>query len=90
MYQRSSAHIDETFTVALPKSSGSWRWDWLVGNPSDSMLIVDNFTVIHFAVRYPERQVGSLLLGSGFIALLSVPIAMMYVNQLDTEPRSPN
>jgi hypothetical protein len=90
LYQRSSAYIDETFVVALPRTSGSWSWDWLVGNPSDSMLSVENFTVIHYAIMHAERQVGSLLLGSGVLGLLSVPIALIYAKHRDIERRSPN
>jgi hypothetical protein len=90
LYHRSSAHIDETFVVALPRASGSWRWDWLVGNPSDSTLTVDNFTVVHYAIEHPERQTGSLLLGSGIIALLSIPFAIVYARHQHNEPKPPN
>jgi len=90
LYHRTSAHLDETFVVALPRASGSWRWDWLVGNPSDSTLTVDNFTVIHYSIEHPERQNGSLFLGSGVIALLSIPIAIVYGRHQDTELKPPN
>jgi hypothetical protein len=87
LYHRSSAEFDETFVVALPKVNGSWTWDWLVGNPGKSTLTVDNFTVIHFSISHPKRQTGTLLLSSGTIALLSIPVVIAYARRQDAELR---
>lgn len=90
LYERSSAQIDEAFDVALPRTTGSWRWDWLIRNPDDLVLNVENFTVVHCSINYPERQIGSLILGSGVTALLAVPIAIAYLRRRDIPPRSRN
>jgi hypothetical protein len=90
LYERSSAQIDESFDVALPRTTESWRWDWLIRNPHDSVLSVENFTVVHYSMKYPERQIGSLVLGSGVIALLAVPIAIAYLRRRDIRRRSRN
>jgi hypothetical protein len=90
LYERRSAQIDESFDVPLPRTNELWRWDWLIRNPHDSVLDVKNFTVVHYSIKYPERQIGILVLGSGVIASLAVPIAIAYQRHRDMRPRSRN
>jgi hypothetical protein len=75
LFEKSAATIDESFNVALPRTAVSWRWDWVIRNPDRSWLGVYNFTVTNYSITHPQRQVGSMALGAGFVAVLIVPIA---------------
>jgi hypothetical protein len=90
LWEKNSAKIDEGFDVTLPKTTESWRWDWLIRNPDDSVLGVENFTVIHYPIKYPERQLGSISLAASAIVLLAIPIAKAYLRRRDIPPRGPN
>jgi hypothetical protein len=83
LYERTSDMIDEVFIVALPRTSVTWTWDWIIENPNDSALRVDNFTVVHYPIMYPGREVGSVLLSTGIIVVFAVPIIMVYLRRLD-------
>lgn len=86
LFEKSSNKLDESFTVALPRTTHSWRWDWAIMNPGDSVLRVENFTVTHYAIRYPERSVGSMALGTGLIAVVAVPILKIHFRRRDILP----
>jgi hypothetical protein len=79
LYEKTSAAINESFSVALPKASGDWRWDWAIHNSQDSALGVQNFTVIHYSIQHPQRQIGILMLSGGIIAVIAASIALVYL-----------
>jgi hypothetical protein len=83
LYERTSDMIDEVFNVALPRTSEAWTWDWIIENPHDSALRVDNFTVVHYPIMHPGREVGSVLLSAGIIVVFVVPSIMAYLRRLD-------
>ncbi len=87
LFQRNSLRIDETFDVALPRTNGSWRWDWLIKNPHSSALRVDNFTITHYSVRYPERRDGFVAVGTGFFIIFGATAALVYVRRRDSRQR---
>jgi hypothetical protein len=85
LFEKNAATIDESFTVALPRSTVSWRWDWVIRNPDSSCLGVYNFTVTHYSITYPERQFGLITLGAGLVAVLVVPIVIVFLRQRDIQ-----
>jgi hypothetical protein len=92
LFNRNSSKIDETFEVVLPRTSGSWRWDWLIKNPNSSGLTVDNFTVSHYSIRYPERMNGLMAIGAGLIMVVAAAGVLAYFRRRRisrTEPSSP-
>jgi hypothetical protein len=83
LFEKSAVTIDESFNVALPRTAVSWRWDWVIMNPDSSVLRVYNFTVTHYPITYPERQLGLITLVGGFTAVLAVPIAVAFLRHRD-------
>ena len=83
LFEKRAATIDESFNVALPRATVSWRWDWVIINPDSSVLQVYNFTVIHYPITYPGRQLGLITLFGGFSALLAAPIAIVFFKLRD-------
>jgi len=83
LFEKSAATIDESFNVALPRTTFPWRWDWVIRNPDSSWLGVYNFTVTHYPITYPKRQLGYLALAGGFIAVLVAPIAIAFIRHRD-------
>ena len=61
LYERSSAQIDESFDVALPRTTESWRWDWLIRNPHDSVLCGEfhSCSLLDEVSRTPDWLIGS-------------------------------
>jgi len=77
LFKKSAATIDESFDVALPRATGSWRWDWVIMNPDSSVLQVYNFTVTHYPITHPKRELGLFISVGGFTAVLAAPIAFL-------------
>jgi len=90
LFEKSGAAIDESFNVALPRSSVSWRWDWVIINPESSVLRVYNFTVTHYPLSFPEREPGLVVLAGGLTFLLAAPIALAFFRRQDIQRRSRN
>jgi hypothetical protein len=83
LYERSSAKIDEVFNVTLPRTNEAWTWDWVIENPNNFVLRVENFTVVHYPIIFPERIVGALSIGTGFMVMVAVPIIMIYLRHVN-------
>jgi len=86
LFSRRSANLMETFDVALPKTDESWSWDWMIKNPNNSTLLVENFTIVHYSIKYPERQRGLMLFSAGLAATLTTLIAEVYVWRRGIKP----
>ncbi len=83
LFEKIAATIDESFTVALPRTNVSWRWDWVIRNTDSSVVRVYNLTVTHYSITYPQRRVGLIALGCGFMAVLAAPIATVFLRRRD-------
>jgi hypothetical protein len=83
LFEKSGTTIDESFNVALPRTTDSWRWDWVIVNPDSSVLRVYNFTVTHYPITYPYRQIGLITLVGGFTVVLATPIAIAFLRHRD-------
>ena len=81
LFERNSANLNETFVVALPRTSEPWRWDWLIRNPKVSTLIIENFTVIHYSITYSERQRGLIALSTGIAVVLFAVAGLVYLRR---------
>ncbi len=90
LYQKTSANLNETFVVALPRTTSPWSWDWFVRNPHDSTLEIKNFTVIHYSLTYPERKQSVIALGAGTAAVVLAGGALAYFTRRDSRLKSPN
>jgi len=78
LFSESSAKIMDTFDVPLPRTNESWRWDWVIRNPNRLMLLVENFTIVHYSIKYPGRERGFVLLGLGLAATLGALVVEAY------------
>jgi hypothetical protein len=87
LFERSSARIDETFDVALPRTSVLWRWDWLIRNPHETGLTVENFTVSHYPVSFPERQNGIIAITAGVALIIAASVGLIYFRRVETRRR---
>jgi hypothetical protein len=87
LFERNSAKLNETFVVALPRTNAPWRWDWVVRNPHDSGLAVENFTVIHYSITYPERSVSLTALGAGIGTMLFAVAALVHITRRGSPPK---
>lgn len=83
LFERNSAKIDETFDIPLPRTNQLWRWDWLIRNPHESVLGVENFTVTHFPVRFPERQNGVVAISVGVSMIIAATAVFVYIKRRD-------
>lgn len=77
LFSRSSAKMTDTFDVVLPRTDQSWRWDWVIKNPNNLTMLVENFTIIHYSIKYPERQGGVTLISLGFAAISGALVAQV-------------
>lgn len=89
LFERRSSHIDETFELSLPRTSNPWRWDWLVRNEQGSGLRVENFTVTHYPVSFPERQNGAIAIGTGTSIIIAAIVTLAISRRRDTRQRRP-
>jgi len=81
LFERSSSKIDEIFDARLPRTNQHWRWDWLIRNPHSSGISVENFTVTHYSVRYPERLNGIVAVGTGLFFVIATASLLFYFNR---------
>jgi hypothetical protein len=88
LFSKSSAKMTETFDVALPRTDESWRWDWVIKNPNTLALLVENFTIVHYSIKYPEREKGLTLFSMGLAATLAALVAEAYVWRRGIQPIS--
>ena len=86
LFSKSSAKMLENFDVALPRTDESWRWDWLIKNPNDLVLLVENFTIIHYSIKYPERRNGLTLFSVGLAASFAALVAEVYAWRRGIQP----
>ena len=87
LFERTSAQIDETFDVPLPRTTALWRWDWLIKNPHETGLAVQNFTVSHYPLSFPERQNGIIAIAIGVSLIVAAGVALFYFSRVDTRLR---
>ena len=90
LFSKTSAKMTETFDVELPRTDQSWRWDWVIKNPNRLMLLIENFTIVHYSIKYPERQKGLTLVSLGLAATLTAAVLEVYVWRRRSQPRSEN
>ncbi len=86
LFEKSGAKLDLAFDVAIPRTTENWTWDWLITNPNDLAIVVDNLTVIHNQITYPERQLGSVILGAGNATVLGAVVGLVYSRRHDIPP----
>jgi len=87
LFVRNSARIDETFDVPLPRTSKLWRWDWLIRNPHETTLGVENFTVTHYPLSFPERQNGAMAIAVGISIIAASTAAFVYFKRPGMRPK---
>jgi len=83
LFEKSGAAIDESFNVAMPRSSVAWRWDWVIINPDNLVLRVYNFTVRHYPISFPERQPGLVTLVGGLIFTIAASVTIAFFRYRD-------
>ena len=83
LFERNSSKINETFDVSLPRANQAWRWDWLIENPHKTALGVQNFTIIHYPITYPQRQNGTVAIVVGLFVFVAASLAMFYFRNQD-------
>ncbi len=88
LFDRNSSKIDETFDVQLPRTNQPWRWDWLIRNPNNRFLLVENFTVTHYPLRYPERQNGAIAMGVGALLIITSIAAFVFFRHRRSQRQS--
>jgi hypothetical protein len=88
LFSKTSAKMTETFVVELPRTGQPWRWDWVIKNPDRLTLLVENFTIVHYSIKYPERQKGVVLFSVGLAATLTATVAQVYVSRRHSQPMS--
>lgn len=91
LFERRAASVNETFDVPLPRAQ-VWRWDWMIENPHSTVLSIGNFTIVHYPVRFPERQNAIIAVGAGLAMTIGAAFAFYYVNRQRIRPkrRSPS
>jgi len=90
LYSITSAKLTETFDVELPRTEQSWRWDWAIKNPNRLTLLVENFTIVHYSIKYPERHMGFALIGLGLAAGVTAAVAEVSLCRRRSRQRSEN
>jgi hypothetical protein len=90
LYSKTSAKLTDTFDVELPRTDQSWKWDWVIKNPNRLMLWVENFTIVHYSVKYAERQKGLTFICLGLAAILAGAVAEVCVWRRRSQQRSEN
>jgi hypothetical protein len=90
LFERNSARIDETFDLSLPRTDQNWRWDWLVTNPNELVLGIENFTVTHYSIRFPHRQNGVLAIVAGISIIIAASSGFVYSRRLETRQKQQN
>lgn len=87
LFERTAAQIEETFDVPLPRTTELWRWDWLIRNPHQTGLRIQNFSVSHYPFSFPERQNGLIAIVLGVSMIVAASCALVYVRRVDTRLR---
>jgi len=90
LYSITSAKLTETFDVELPRTDQSWRWDWAIKNPNRLTLLVENFTIVHYSIKYPERHAGLALIGLGLAAGVTAAVSEVCLWRRSSRQRPQN
>jgi len=80
LFERRAADVNETFDVALPRAQ-VWRWDWMIENPQSAILSIGNFTIIHYPIRFPERQNATAAIGIGLALTIGAAFTFYYFSR---------
>jgi hypothetical protein len=85
LFERQGSNLNETFDMPLPRTLQSWRWDWMIRNTNDLVLKIENFTVAHYPVQFPNRQKGLILILVGASIVIVAITTIVYLRH--TRPR---
>lgn len=87
LFNEFSSEFSKSFDIPIPPESSSWRWDWLIQNPHETFLLVKNFTVTHYSIRYPERTNGTVAIGLGSVLLAAGLTMFVHPRRQRSQPR---
>jgi hypothetical protein len=78
LFERRAANVNLTFEVPLPRTQQAWRWDWKIENPESAILAIGNFTILHYPIRFPERQNAIVAIGAGLAMVTTATLTFHY------------
>jgi hypothetical protein len=79
LFERRASDVNVTFDVPLPRTQQAWRWDWMIENPLPAVLAIGNFSILHYPIRFPERQNAIVAIGVGFAMVIAATLTFYHV-----------
>ncbi len=87
LFERRGMSVNETFDATLPRTQQAWRWDWMIENPESAVLAIQNFTIVHYPIRFTERQNSIAAIGTGLAIAVAASFAFYYFSHQRTRRR---